>query len=63
MQGHPEFAKPYSRDLMQLRRELVGAERVREGLASLNAPVDATLMVRWILNFMKRAMEGGGDDG
>ncbi|MDI5933203.1 glutamine amidotransferase-related protein [Halomonas kalidii] len=63
VQGHPEFAKPYSRDLMQLRRELVGTERVREGLASLHAPVDATLMVRWILNFMKRAMEGGGDDG
>ncbi|PXY00143.1 glutamine amidotransferase-related protein [Halomonas sp. LBP4] len=63
VQGHPEFAKPYSRDLMQLRRELVGAHRVREGQASLNAPVDDTLMVRWILNFMKRAMEGGGDDG
>ncbi len=63
VQGHPEFAKPYSRDLMLLRSGLVGEERVREGLASLSAPVDDTLMVRWILNFMKRAMEGKGDDG
>ncbi|AMD02078.1 glutamine amidotransferase-related protein [Halomonas chromatireducens] len=58
VQGHPEFTKPYSRDLMALRAELVGEERVREGEASLSAPVDDTLMVRWILNFMRRAMEG-----
>ncbi|MFY0989860.1 glutamine amidotransferase-related protein [Halomonas sp. C05BenzN] len=63
VQGHPEFSKAYSRDLMGLRRDLVGDNRVREGKASLSAPVDDTLMVRWILNFMKRAMEGGGDDG
>lgn len=62
VQGHPEFAKPYSRDLMRLRRKLVGEARVEEGLESLGAPVDDTLMVRWILNFMKRAMESGGDD-
>ena len=53
VQGHPEFAKPYSRDLMRLRRELVGGARVEEGLESLGAPVDDRLMVRWILNFMR----------
>lgn len=56
VQGHPEFAKPYSRDLMRLRRELVGDDRVREGLDSLEGtPVDDRLMVGWILAFMRRA--------
>ncbi|EPC01429.1 glutamine amidotransferase [Litchfieldella anticariensis FP35 = DSM 16096] len=60
VQGHPEFPKPYSRDLMQLRSDLVGAERVREGLASLEAPVDDQLMVRWILNFMRSPQQRSG---
>lgn len=56
VQGHPEFTKAYSRDLMALRRDLVGSERVREGEMSLSAPVGNTLMARWILNFMQRAV-------
>ncbi|MGL6212389.1 MAG: GMP synthase, partial [Billgrantia desiderata] len=56
VQGHPEFTKAYSRDLMALRRELVGDERVSEGETSLAAPVDDTLMARWILNFLRRAI-------
>ncbi|WP_104203973.1 glutamine amidotransferase-related protein [Billgrantia saliphila] len=63
VQGHPEFTKDYSRDLMTLRRELVGNERVRQGEASLCAPVDDTLMARWIVNFMKRAVQRRIDDG
>lgn len=53
VQGHPEFTKEYSRELMALRRELVGEARVLEGTASLEAPVDDQLMVRWILNFLR----------
>ncbi len=60
VQGHPEFNKAYSRDLMALRRQLVGDERVREGVASLSASVDDTLMVRWILAFMRRAIATRG---
>ncbi|WP_323849409.1 glutamine amidotransferase-related protein [Billgrantia pellis] len=56
VQGHPEFTKAYSRDLMALRRELVGDERVNQGETSLAAPVDDTLMARWILNFLRRAI-------
>ncbi|MGC3875184.1 glutamine amidotransferase-related protein [Halomonas sp. GXIMD04776] len=56
VQGHPEFAKAYSADLMELRCGTIPGNRVREGLASLNAPVDDQLMVRWALNFMRRAM-------
>lgn len=60
VQGHPEFTPAYSRDLMALRADLVGHHRVREGEASLSAPVDDTLMVRWILAFMRRAIERRG---
>lgn len=57
VQGHPEFTPAYSRDLMALRADQVGHHRVREGEASLSAPVDDTLMVRWILAFMRRAIQ------
>jgi len=56
VQGHPEFTKAYSRDLMALRADLVGHPRVRQGEASLSAAVDDTLMVRWILAFVRRAI-------
>lgn len=56
VQGHPEFSKAYSADLMELRRGKIPGNRVREGQASLNAPVDDQLMVRWILNFMRQAL-------
>ncbi len=56
VQGHPEFSKAYSADLMERRRGKIPGNRVREGQASLNAPVDDQLMVRWILNFMRQAL-------
>ena len=55
VQGHPEFCKAYSCDLMQARRGSVIPEaRVREGLASLSAEVDDRLMMRWIVRFLTR---------
>lgn len=63
VQGHPEFAKAYSADLMTRRRDVVPANRVREGLASLNAPVDDQVMARWILNFLRQANERRGSRG
>jgi len=62
VQGHPEFTRGYSRDLMALRADLVGEHRVREGAASLSAPVDDTLMARWILTFMRQAIEKREND-
>ncbi|MGQ7247421.1 glutamine amidotransferase-related protein [Halomonas sp. V046] len=56
VQGHPEFSREYSRDLMRLRREMVGDARVREGTATLTAKVDDNLMAHWMLNFMRQAM-------
>ena len=50
-QGHPEFAKAYSRDLMNMRRKLLGRETHQAGLASLKQETQELLVGRWILNF------------
>lgn len=55
VQGHPEFSKAYSADLMARRRGKIPDNRVREGLASLQAPVDDLQVVGWILAFMRQA--------
>lgn len=53
IQGHPEFSRPYSADLMATRLERFPPNRYREALASLSAEVDDHLLARWILAFMK----------
>ena len=50
-QGHPEFCKPYSQDLMNMRRELLGEATYRAGVASLEGEIHAVTVGRWILNF------------
>ncbi|MHB0775893.1 glutamine amidotransferase-related protein [Halomonas sp. WWR20] len=60
IQGHPEFTRAYSADLINLRRDSLPDNRVREGLTSLNAGVDDQLMARWILNFMHWALRQRG---
>lgn len=53
IQGHPEFSKAYSADLMALRRDTMGPECVDAGMNSLTSPLDAGLVARWVLNFMR----------
>ncbi len=53
-QGHPEFRKPYSRDLMNMRRELLGEETYQAGVASLEENIDPAAVGRWIINFCRR---------
>jgi len=52
VQGHPEFTREYSSELMTLRSDRIPPHRVREGRTSLHAPVDDQLMFRWIANFL-----------
>ncbi|WP_106477692.1 type 1 glutamine amidotransferase [Phytohalomonas tamaricis] len=54
VQGHPEFSKACSADLMASRGEALPDHRRREGLASLSAAVDDAVMARWIVNFMRQ---------
>ncbi len=51
-QGHPEFSAAYSSELMNFRRDLLGESCYSLGQASLQKPLDRTLVARWILNFI-----------
>ena len=50
-QGHPEFPKGLSHDLMNMRRELLGEATYQAGMASLASETHQGLAARWILNF------------
>ena len=52
-QGHPEFRKPYSMALMDLRREALGEATYRAGVASLDEDIHPEAVGRWILNFCR----------
>jgi GMP synthase-like glutamine amidotransferase len=53
IQGHPEFMKDYSRDLMGMRREILGEGKYQAGVESLAQPLDSELVVRWMVNFIR----------
>jgi GMP synthase-like glutamine amidotransferase len=55
VQGHPEFSRPYSAELMDRRRDRISSSRIREGMNSLQADVDDKLMIQWIVNFFSEA--------
>ncbi len=59
MQAHPEFSREYSRDLMELRRELIGVGRIDAGLESLGRDIDSARVARWIVEFLHRALAPG----
>ena len=59
MQAHPEFSREYSRDLMELRRESIGTERIDAGLESLERNIDSATVARWIVGFLHRALAPG----
>lgn len=52
LQGHPEFTKAYSADLMEYRREALPDTVIETGLASLSKQTDSLLMAQWMLNFI-----------
>ena len=53
IQGHPEFSKKYSRDLIEMRRELLGVETYNVGVESLVKSPMRDVVGRWILRFIK----------
>ena len=55
IQGHPEFGKQYSEDLMDYRRDLLGEEKLMTGIASLAKKPDAQLVGQWMVNFLRGA--------
>ncbi|AQS36463.1 GMP synthase family protein [Shewanella psychrophila] len=53
IQGHPEFSKTYSYDLMQARRKRIPLQCIEAGIDSLTMAVDDKLVTRWLINFLK----------
>lgn len=53
MQGHPEFNRAYSRDLMDMRKEILGAQVYKAGVASLSTPLYRSEVAMWIVRFLK----------
>ena len=57
LQGHPEFDRDYSRDLMVMRREMIGEETFEQGVASLAKETDEARVGQWIINFLSSQEE------
>ncbi|MGD8416282.1 MAG: amidotransferase [Pseudomonadales bacterium] len=52
LQGHPEFQPDYSQDLMDMRRDLLGEDVYRAGVASLEKETDEMRAAEWIIGFL-----------
>ncbi|MBL7480457.1 glutamine amidotransferase-related protein [Legionella bononiensis] len=53
IQGHPEFTKDYSRDLMISREDAVDQHQFAQGIKSLELHEDDALIAQWIINFIR----------
>ncbi|WP_444928567.1 glutamine amidotransferase-related protein [Microbulbifer sp. SSSA002] len=53
-QAHPEFTKPYSNSLMELRREAFGAAVVDKGQESLKNDIHENTVAKWMLEFLRK---------
>jgi GMP synthase (glutamine-hydrolysing) len=59
LQGHPEFTKDYARDLLGVRREVLGESLYQAGLDSLAEDVHQAEVARLILDFLVDASGAG----
>lgn len=51
-QGHPEFCKPYSKVLMDMRRELLDPDIYCQGIESLDKDIQNEVLAKWMLRFL-----------
>jgi len=54
IQGHPEFNIAYSAAMMNRRKAIIPAQRIKEGLDSLKIEPDNRLFANWIMEFVKQ---------
>jgi GMP synthase-like glutamine amidotransferase len=53
LQGHPEFSAEYSEAIMAFRHDMIGAERVAQGRASLvTHQHEGPRVARWMVDFL-----------
>ena len=53
IQGHPEFTPDILRHLTDCNIDNFTANKIREALISLAAPIDAKATLQWMINFIK----------
>lgn len=53
IQGHPEFSRQYSRDMMNFRKETIPPNARARGLQTLSRELDSPVFARWIDNFLQ----------
>ncbi|MGF1705250.1 glutamine amidotransferase-related protein [Enterovibrio baiacu] len=53
IQGHPEFSRDYSHDLMEFRRDRIPQDVISAGQASLSRQADSERVTGWILAFLR----------
>lgn len=53
IQGHPEFTPGILRHLTDCNIDNFSANKIREALTSLAAPLDADTTLQWMINFVK----------
>ena len=51
-QGHPEFVPAYAAELLTLRGDRIGPDRVAHARATLDTPTDHVMVARWIARFL-----------
>ena len=52
-QGHIEFEKNYAKDLLDMRKDILGETIYKTACNSLNKETDDLKVTGWILNFLK----------
>jgi GMP synthase-like glutamine amidotransferase len=53
IQGHPEFTPDILRHLTDYNIDNFAANKIREALTTLSAPIDSDAVVKWMINFIK----------
>ncbi len=53
IQGHIEFSQSYAKDLLDMRKDILGDELYDEAYASMQIPTDEIKTAEWILDFFK----------
>ena len=51
-QGHPEFSADYLSYLLNKRRDIIGEEKYKKAMESLQCDQDEQLVARWIVDFI-----------
>ncbi|MGF1742478.1 GMP synthase [Vibrio profundum] len=52
IQGHPEFNKPYTYDLMHARKAVIPSAVLDDAFTSLDSSIDSEVVTRWMLSFI-----------